>query len=285
MSEYKTILYIVCLLVINSCRLTDNDKPEPFYLELKNPVVKQPFGTENDTHKMTDVWVFINGQIIGVFPLPARVPVTYDGGNAQVTILAGIRKNGMLDNPVFYPFYQAIEKTIAPKVNETITIPLDFKYVPNAKIPIFEGFETAHCFSLDIDGVASSYIGTTGQDAALGASCGKITLTTENSYVAAACATSIKKSETSKGQSYLELDYKGEGEIAVGISKLQGNTSKLDYFLYIPGKENWNKIYIDLTDKLSPQDFSEYFIVISASKKNNSQQSVLYIDNIKHIYF
>ena len=70
------LLCALVLVVINfvSCSLTDNEKPVPYFLDLKNPVVKAPGSSNNDTHKITEVWVFSNGQIQGVFPLPAIVP-------------------------------------------------------------------------------------------------------------------------------------------------------------------------------------------------------------------
>ncbi|MBL0024838.1 MAG: hypothetical protein IPO98_07365 [Saprospiraceae bacterium] len=81
------------------------------------------------------------------------------------------------------------------------------------------------------------------------------------------------------------MDYRGQGEIAVGVAKISGNIIRIDYALYIPAKETWNKIYVNLTDKLSASDYNEYNIVLSFRKTGLGDESKIYIDNIKHIHF
>ncbi|MFZ1524945.1 MAG: hypothetical protein WAT22_09025, partial [Saprospiraceae bacterium] len=100
-----------------------------------------------------------------------------------------------------------------------------------------------------------------------------------------ACTNLIKKGENARGKSYLELDYKGQGEIAVGLLKITSGLPKITYHLFIPANENWNKIYVELTDQTSANDYSEYGVVMSIRKTGNNPESKVYLDNIKHIHF
>jgi len=279
------ISYILLLLHLSSCNILDNDQPLPFFLELKEPTVKLPNTNIYDTHKITDVWVFADGQILGVFPLPAKVPLSITNSVSEVTILAGIRKNGMNDTPVFYPFYKSIVTTVNPKANEGVTIPLDFEYIPDAKIPISESFELGNSFTIDLDKNPETNLQLTSESSILGSKSGLISLTSTTKFIEAGCSRKISSGENSRGQSYIELDYKGEGEIAVGIAKSMNGVLRIEYVLFVPAKENWNKIYVDVTDKLSPSDYNEYFIILAFTRTGNSQISNIYVDNIKHIHF
>ncbi|MBK8515882.1 MAG: hypothetical protein IPL55_06215 [Saprospiraceae bacterium] len=273
------------IIILASCNLLDSERPVPFYLDLKNPSVNLPASNSLDTHKITDVWVFDRGQIIGIFPLPALVPIEFSDSSSEITILAGIRDNGMNDQPVFYPFYKSLEKVIKASPNEIISIPLDFQYISNAKIPINESFETGNCFTIAFDGQPQSFLTISDQFATIGNKSALISLTNNNLILETGCSNRIKNGENARGKSYLELDYRGQGEIAVGVAKISGNIIRIDYALYIPAKETWNKIYVNLTDKLSASDYNEYNIVLSFRKTGLGDESKIYIDNIKHIHF
>jgi hypothetical protein len=285
MMRTSMLFWILGVLFMASCRLNDNNAPLPFYLELSDPSVVSPLGGGYDSHKITDAWVFADGQILGVFPLPARVPVVVSGQDVEITILAGIRNNGMQDTPVFYPFYKSIVTKIAPVANGSITIPLTFQYVSNAKIPVNEGFENGSTFSIDIDGNPESSILVSGDVASLGKKSGLVQLTNSLKFMEAASVVRILDGQNARGKSYIELDYKGEGEIAVGIAKLRAGVFRVDYVLFVPGKTDWNKIYVDVTDKLSPRDYDEYRLVFGFSRTGVSETSRLYVDNIKHLHF
>lgn len=280
------IIFSICLLTaLTSCHLLDNEQPIPAFLELNNPVVKLPDFSGNDSHKITDVWVFEDGQILGVFPLPAKVPITVTGKESEITILAGIRNNGMNDTPVFYPFYKSIVKKVQATANELITIPLEFEYISNAKIPINESFETGNSFWLDLDNNPDTKIKVSNDTFSLGSKSGLVLLSSSLKFMEVGCNTAIKKGENARGQSYLELDYTGVGEIAIGIAKTRGITFIVEYVLFVPCRDNWNKIYVDLTDKLSQNDYDEYRIVLGFTKTGLGQYSNIYIDNIKHVHF
>jgi hypothetical protein len=278
-------IFFCFLLLITSCRLSDNAAPVPYYLILEDPVVVAPLGGGQDSHKITDAWVFADGQILGVFPLPARIPIVAQEGSVEITILAGIRNNGMFDAPVFYPFYKSIVKSVSPKPNGSENIPLLFQYVSNAKIPVNESFESGTSFTIDLDNNINTEIISTGEDARTGKRSGLISLSNNQKFVEVGSSLRVLNSQNSKGKSYIELDYRGEGEIAVGIIKTRNTAFRVDYVLFVPGKPEWNKIYIDVTDVLSPGDYDEYRLALGFSRTGFSETSRIYVDNIKHVHF
>lgn len=268
-----------------SCGLTDNDKPIPGFIELKDPTVTKPDGNGFDTHKITDVWVFADGQIVGVFPLPAKVPLEVTGKEQEITLLAGIRNSGMIDNPVFYPFYKSIVAKVTPQEGKIIQLPLDFQYIRDFKMPINEGFETGNVLSVDFDNKPETKIDITEEMAAAGSRSGLIVLQSGATFMEVASSSKVRNNENARGQSYIELDYKGEGEISIGIAKTKNGILTGEYVLFVPGKENWNKIYIDVTKIVSGTDYDEYRLILAFRKTGFSEQSKLYIDNVRHLHF
>lgn len=283
------IVYIVAVTYIlfnTSCGLSDNEQPMPAFISLHDPTVKMPTGTGFDTHKITEVWVFADGQILGVFPLPAMVPLSIVGdGDVEISILAGIRNSGINDTPVFYPFYKSIIQVITPEIGATYDIPLQFEYTPGTKIPINESFEASNVFTTDLDNNIDTNFEITNLESTLGSSCALVSLTSSLSFFEVGSAIVVQSGDNARGASYLEMDYKGDGEIAIGLIKSLNQRITLEYFLFVPGKTDWNKIYVDLTDKLSITDYDAYAIAIGFTKTGNSTTSKLYLDNIKHIHF
>ncbi|MBC7884109.1 MAG: hypothetical protein H7X99_01440 [Saprospiraceae bacterium] len=284
--KYICIISLANALLLISCGLTDNQNPVPSFIDLKEPVVLLKGGPDlYDTHKITDVWVFADGQILGVFPLPAKVPLEVQDSDVEITILAGIRNNGMNDIPVFYPFYKSIVKTLKPVGNEIYQIPLNFEYSGSALFPINEGFETGNSLTLDLDNKPSTFLTVTSDEASAGIKSGMITLTNEQHFIEIASDAAVRDGQNSRGASYIELDYKGDGEISVGLAKTQGSLILIEYVLFVPCKQNWNKIYIDVTDKLSVKDYDEYRIALGFRRTSTSDTSKIYIDNVKHVHF
>ncbi|MBK8054529.1 MAG: hypothetical protein IPK35_15010 [Saprospiraceae bacterium] len=285
MIRLRFYILLILVMMIGSCTLVDNEKPGVFYISLSDTKVKLPFSHGDDTHKIREIWAFADGQIVGIFPLPAKVPMIFTGKETEITILAGIRNNGMLDQPAFYPFYKSINKIVKGEIGQIINIPLDFSYVETAKFPVNESFETNHCFTTDLDGKTKPEWAITSSTATTGSRSGMVTLTPTDNIFEMACTNLIRKGENAKGKSYLELDYKGQGEIAVGLLKINSGLPKITYHLFIPANDNWNKIYVELTDQTSANDYSEYGVVMSIRKTGNNPESKVYLDNIKHIHF
>lgn len=285
MYKLKVLFSILAVMSLSSCSLLDNERPEVFFINLSDPKVKLPFNNTNDTHKITEVWAFADGQILGIFPLPAKIPVNVTDMETEITILAGIRNNGMLDQPVFYPFYKSINKVIKGKPGESFTFPLEFSYVDNTKFSVNESFEGSHCFTADLDGKAKPELSITSENATIGTRSAMIRLTSSENYLEVACNQLVKKGDNARGKSYLELDYKGEGEIAVGVLKINTTVPRTIYSLFIPAKDNWNKIYVEFTDLVSQNDYNEYSVILSVRKTSISAESKVYLDNIKHVHF
>lgn len=94
------------------------------------------------SHKITDVWISANGANLGMYQLPARIPVLADGAT-RLSIGAGIMLGGIPQIRRAYPFYTSYDLTATLKKGKIDTIRPHFTYIDNAQFYLIEDFESA----------------------------------------------------------------------------------------------------------------------------------------------
>ena len=92
------------------------------------------------THNFSDVWIYVDGKVIGVFELPCKIPVLASG-NCKVLLYPAIKNNGMASTKKIYPFAEPFETTLDLKEGDTYTFNPVTRYFENTKFWI-EDFET-----------------------------------------------------------------------------------------------------------------------------------------------
>lgn len=279
--------FFLLWLLIASCGITDTFSPVPAYVKLEDPKVNTDQAQGASTHKITDAWVFQNGQIIGVYPLPAQVPLIVDEREQEILILAGIRNNGANDSPVFYPFYKSIQVIKKFEQSKTEKIPLEFSYIDQVKFNLIADFEQINLFGFDLDEKPSTGLVLSSDASASGQRSGKVSLDKENSFIEIATTDRILKSAGASGKSYIEMDYYGEAEIALGVISYQesGNTGGLEYKVVLRPQTSWNKVYVEVTEFINASSLKDFRIALAFSLPPGKDAAVCYIDNIKMVRF
>lgn len=279
------IFIFICTLF--RCGLSDNDAPLPAYLTLENPTVTSTDIQGANTHKITDVWVIENGQIQGIYPLPAKVPLITKSEPSEIILLAGIRKNGINDTPAFYPFYKSITTETNLQPGEIKNIPLAFTYADNIKFDVIADFEQVNLFGFDLDNDPNTNMTVTSTTAASGTKSGYVFLNDTTQLVEVATTEIFQKTSLISGNAYIELDYKGNAEIAIGlVSYFRGATNgSLSYKVIVVPREEWNKVYIDITEEISSSSLDKYQLAFGFSRPSNTGQVEAFIDNVKLLRF
>ena len=89
----KYYYLLILFLLFAGCSLTDSDQPIPSYLVVNEVSVSTLPAQGAPTHKITDLWVYADNQLIGVFEIPARIPILVNGETTEFQIFPGIRRN------------------------------------------------------------------------------------------------------------------------------------------------------------------------------------------------
>jgi hypothetical protein len=286
------ILTIAISIGMSSCAVFDPEDIQPAYLKLGEIKVYEP-GTSDvfTTHDVRDIWVYLDGTALGVFPYPAHVPVIPDNPNENslIQMLAGIRDNGIASYLTLYPFLEFFEldqKIIPGDVYQVNPV---YKYRSNTILRFNEGFEhSAHLFSLDLDNNQETKIISTNSNRKTGSYSGHLYVTETNPVLEAANNTALLNLPVDASSVYLELDYLADHDFNFGIigyDETTGSQGIKSYYLGLKKNISWQKIYINVTEELAASKFDAYRFFFSLQLKQDSEAGNVYLDNIKLLHF
>jgi len=133
------------LLIFPSCSLLEQNEPIPSYLYVNEFSLKTFVNQGSSSQKITDVWLFNDTEFLGMFPLPAKIPLL-SYGEQNLTIQAGIKENGIGATPENYPFFNPIKVKVNLTALKTDTLKLETSYLSSTKFHFAENFENNTSF-------------------------------------------------------------------------------------------------------------------------------------------
>lgn len=284
MLKYYSLL--LSILVLASCSLTDSDQPIPSYLVVNEVDVATSINQGEPTHNIKDIWVFADNELIGVFPLPAKVPLIVDGETTDFTVYPGIRNNGETARSFIYQLMEKHDFTLALAPGEEVERSFTFRYSDNVIFDFVEGFESpGHIFTLDLDENPATNIQVTDEDAIAGAKSGKITLDANNQLIQVATIFNYDGEDNAGSDSYLEMDYKCDIPFFIGVIYVENGQEVTQPLLVVNAKEEWNKIYVDFTQALTSPQIETYRIYFTTDLDPlNETSGEIFLDNLKFIH-
>lgn len=272
----QSIFSVFLCFYIASC-VKENDVPAYLYIPSFGLTASAGQGTA--AHKITDVWVYVDGEAQGIYQLPAQFPVVSIGKH-EILLFAGVRNNGIKSNPVIYPFFNSIKTTIDLKSGKIDTLRPTTTYISDMTFKILENFENLNTLNIDRDGVSTFRFGQI--DNGFEGKCAGLTMTKTNSYFEKAISTKVTLPDASQNI-YLEMHYKSQAPIAVGIiGTSPTNTLGLTtYKVTLFPTDVWNKTYINLTNEAKDLRMTDFQIVFKSLLPDSIATATVLIDNIK----
>ncbi len=271
----KKITYLLALLIISACQKEENPNIIPTYLKIDTITLDE----NNTTTNITDAWVYINDQLQGVYELPATFPVLENDYQA-LRIKAGIKSNGIASSRIAYPFYASFIDTVIFNPNQTITVNPTVSYLESAHFSLedFEGAGVDLETTIVSDTILLEFTDTLGNQYGGGV--------LNDSLITFEIATDELLDLPQAGAPvFLELDYKCNTEFLVGVYINFPQSVLQKDLLWINPKDDWNKIYINLTSTISEGVGAESFKVFIGMKRDFSlDKNELYFDNLKVVY-
>ncbi len=277
-----------------SCDIINPEEPVPGYVVVEPfQFSANPASQGSSSSKITEVWVSSGPDFLGVFALPATVPVLKTGLQ-PLTFQAGIKDNGIGALPEIYPFYAPFNLEVDLQPNGTTTIRPAIQYLPETKFAFIENFEGAdHIFrTLRIGGPGQAMQLST-DNPFEGQACGLVTLDSTQAIAEIATWRVFNNLNSASPFVYLEMDYKSEAPVLVGLVGYRNGGSAAGIAVYEAGflpKETWNKIYFNLSKVIFDNRFDAYQVVIQAAipVRNGALErktARVWLDNVKLVHF
>lgn len=287
MVKNYSLLLMVFAGICTSCNLVNPKEPIPTYIQIDSvrldPTLSSVHGSLS--HKITDVWVYYNLQLIGAFELPAKVPVLAEG-RGQLQVVAGIWDNGLSGTRTKYPFYTIDTFSFDAKAGQTIAHTPVFKYrttdTPKVSYMV-EDFEQGNSFQKRSGSLASLVKTNTPAEVMEGDWSGKIQM--NDTLSDAEIITTSEYLLLPNRDAYLELNYKSDVPFVIRTEIYHVGTYVYSDIIGLKAKDNWTKVYLNLGGFASSFQYGKFKFILKASKPADQAQPKILIDNFKVIFF
>ena len=288
--QNKTLfIALLCsLLFLTTCE--NEPTPAVAYLEVTELLVAAKSDEGTSSAKLNTLWVEQNGQQIGAFSPPCRIPV-YAGENQTLRFIPGISLNGVYSQRNQYEMLKPIEKSWTLEEASTRVISpevLTFEYNPTYSLMVIE----------DFDGIGLNYNKTIQSDTSL-------LITSDSSEVFSHPGELPNKSgkfvlpPVSLGEFktlqafelpkyganvWLEVNYKTDVALTFGITANEILQSAKTPVVTLFPNEEWNKVYINLVTEVSGYPNALDYNLFFGSINTTDDTATVLIDNIKLLY-
>lgn len=240
------------------------------------------------SQRFKDVWVYVNGNNLGCWELPCKIPILPNYSDVNIVkLVPGIRLNGVSTMIPAYPFLATFTTTYYMDREGTYYLSergVSFTYPPTIIFPLLETFDQSTAFAtIDADGVN---IEIANEDQK---SVGKISL--EDTMKFFDIKSPIFSLRGSGNFAFWEMDYKCDNHVycELFIHTISGVTVPVSLVSLNPTNGEWKKIYINLTSTLTNYTTTYSTIpielVMSGNRKSDQSNTYFYFDNLKIITF
>lgn len=273
------------------CSLMDPEQDIPHYLIVADLAFEPGPDQGTASSNVTDLWVYSATDVIGVFPLPAVVPILpSDAPGTPVTLLAGIRENGISNSRGPYPFYTAVEHGVEGSPGGRDTLAPAIGLVDNVRLIPVEDFENSNVFNTLVGGTG---IIRTGEEGAVfeGEKSGLIVVNADVPIVRV--RTVEQEYDLVSGPPiFMELDYHCDQSFAIGIYGFRdGNETKHLALVVNPTEEpgddaRWNKLYVDLGPTVTAQGVADHFeVYLECILEAGRDEGTVGVDNVRMLTY
>jgi len=272
------------LVTVCACQRTDH---VPAYLDLSTPTVSTDAPTEGSgSNKITDGWVYVNDQAAGVWEFPSKVPVL-GSGSTNVKVIAGVPRNGVLDDRVQYPFYATWSGQLVLEPEGHTDLHPVFTYFdgPEFFVEDFEGVG----FALDVEAESDTTLDPVTDPLLVfeGARSATVHLDTDHNFLR---CSSFEEFTIGAGPVYMELDYRCDHDFLIGTYYTQSSTVVRTPYLFVnatkraDGGMPWNKIYVDLSELMLVPGTEDKKFYLEMKLEEDEPSAEFYLDNVKLIH-
>ena len=243
--------------------------------------------------KITDGWVYVNNELLGGFSLPATIPVLAEG-ESKVLIFPGVKENGLQSTPSVYPFMERYEVETVLTPAQTTTVQPATRYAGNVIFPWSverAAFNSTSILLEDRDSDTLSIFELTTNGAFEGRSV-KLAVDTAHAENIIATEQLIDLPLTGAQPVWLEMHYKNDIPFELWLLGSEGNASELSSAVYqfVP-TENWNKIYLNLTQFLLALNQEKYRLLFRVNLPRDDKGKItqnsgtVFLDNLRVVHF
>ena len=286
--------FFIILLVFNiSCQIIDRPEKAPSFIQIDDfqfSISNNNQGTSSE--KITDAWIYINGNLEGAYELPATIPLHYEGIQ-DLSIYPGIKRNGISADRKKYPFYTQFDTTINLVPDSILSLQPSTEYEDQLYFWIEDFEDPQHKFETHTTSQVDINIIESPSNELFEGDAGIITMDSADYY----CEFRTNELDFNSFPknlnipAYIEMNYANNYPFTVGILHKDASVpsyQKFPLITLVPTYENevsWNKTYLYIPDATNFfTSATEFDLFISATNENSENDINILLDNFKVIF-
>ncbi len=275
-------LLIFLFFLFSGCDIINPSEDVPAYICIDSITLTQPSSAYHTTENISDVWINLDGNKLGVYQLPAQFPVLAQGKH-HLMVRAGIKNNGIGASRIIYPFYSFFELDTNFISQQIINITPNFEYQDGLNKWI-ETFEDPG-YKLELTSKSDTTLVRIPDPRDSTEHVGAFYLSSDRPIFQCASTDAFHLSYNGGGI-FVELDYMNDQDFVVGLYINKVNQTIETPVIYINAHpDSFNKIYIDLLYIVSQNpDALDYRIFVGAERVDSLDNPKIYFDNLTLIY-
>lgn len=278
MSSIYTLLLFLLLFFIHGCDYINPEEQTPSYLTIEDITVNEEFS------QITDAWVYVNASLVGVYELPAQFPVLAEG-NTSISVVPGIKVNGIAVSRGPYPFYEPWETEMLLEPGKDHELLPETNYKEGLNMQWEETFESVTTTLEPYDTLQNILEKTDTIHDAPSLTAGAIILEPDSTFTIQSVEQFFLPSDRDV---YLELSYKTDHyfEFAWHAQNLNDGTIREARIYQFNPTDGWQHIYIYLSNFISDYNVAQnQFRFLFGSNNITDETKHIYLDNIRLIHF
>ena len=282
------ILTITMTITITCLNISCNDSliaEIPSYIEITQFNYYENNVLNNENARITDAWVTMDGQNLGAFEIPFRIPILNNETENNLhsfIIYPGIKVNGISATRIKYPYYEQFEINTILEQDSIIHITPSTSYKEQISRHFSQSesqFENGNNI-LEASLLSDTIPITQDQVVFQGEKSVGIFLDESNDYF------HITNSEALNllNETFLELSFKSSIGFNVGLMIISNIPNVLDQkqeLIQLYASDEWKKIYLDLTPLIIGVNKNfQYKIYFEGFYDSNQVVNAVYLDNL-----
>lgn len=292
----RLIFIAFVAFLLHGCQTLDKPELIPAFIQVDYFTLSSDSNEGSTSSKIKDCWVYADDMLIGVFELPAKVPVLLNG-DVNIRIYPGIYKNGVEEERVIYPFYTYLDTTInfAPESVVNISPMITYQENLNFWVEDFEdpGFKW-NVFANNSD--TTMFIAKQTQYSDLFEGDAGLIKMSSNNVLCEMRTDEPSFSDLPRDltiPAYFEMDYKCNHSFQFGLLDDNSGLSaynKTTLITFNPttdenGIPQWNKTYLYIPDVTNFYQNANNFDFFMNVFNNDATDGIeVYVDNMKVVF-
>lgn len=276
MRAFLPVFLAAALSFLVSCKKEKLKSNAASFIVVNEAIVASALPNMADSHKITDIWLYVDDKFQGIYPIGSVMPVM-NSGSASIRLYGGIVNNGIAGTRLPYTFYNPYLYSGTFEAGKTYTIVPTFEYRSGIQIQDDPFLPSGSYYQASGDIIP---VMISDPAKVWGGTGNSIFMTVTDAKPQAMLKTSTAVALPLGGSDvYLEMDYKCNHEITVGVI---GGGIEQRASLTLRPTSNWNKVYISLTSVVSAQPaYTSYQVFVQALKQPGMPDAEIYLDNLR----